>query len=672
MAVSILKYGAIDKYEEYYKDFITEGSFFGFPAEPISKAEDLLLSKENYSIAYFSMEYGLAPSIYNSFSKTGRISKENMFTRHDVFSNMRALDYFLDIRIDKILDLPIYSGGLGVLAGDTVKTMADLGMSVAAIGILWNKGYFKQNFWFRYGQLPEEMHWDPWTYPGLIPLDKKVTLEMKKETVHLKLWKYYVYSYDKRFVVPLILLDADIEDNPEYLRRLTDQLYRSDNPWWKVYQRVILGFGGMKALSELGYSINKYHLNEGHAAFAFLEKARGYSDEQIEKERNNFVYTCHTPVEAGHDRFATSDIAQVMKDEDVAIAERFGSEPGRPGVINLTLLAMNTSVNINAVAQKHCWVMHNQFPAYKDRIIAVTNGVHSLTWVSNPFAELFDKYSGQIGDWRRDPERLGAVLGLLENPDFRRDVWNAHQENKSRLRRFFWRWGIDVNTFTIAWARRIAAYKRPVLLLHDINRLVDIAKRKGRLQIFLAGKAHPNDNLGFTFINEIMNRIDALYEHKDKIRILMLENYDTYFGKLLSNCVDVWLNNPLPPFEASGTSGMKAILNGVLQLTTLDGWVVEAEDKDIGWIFGYRDETNDASNEIELRLDEDSDALYKTLDQVVGLYYKTNRGGEVDISSPWITKMINAIGQAGYFNTNRMVQDYMKNIWQIDSAFASA
>ncbi len=667
-----LEINPVDRFEENYKQFIDENSFYGFPIDPILKAEETLLKPDVTSIAYFSMEYGLAPSIYNSFLIKGEVSEANTFRRHELFSNMRSLDYFLDIQIDKMLDLPIYSGGLGVLAGDTTKSMADLGMSVVAVGILWNKGYFKQNFWFRYGQLPEEMNWDPWNYPGLIPLNKKVKLEMRNETLYLKLWKYYVYSYDHRFVVPLILLDANIDSNVEELQRLTDQLYRSDNPWWKIYQRVILGLGGMKALEALGYNVVRYHLNEGHAAFAFLEKARGKSDEEIEQEKKSFVYTCHTPVAAGHDRFHINDLRIVLKDEDIAILEKLGTEPDKPGVINLTLVAMNASNHINAVALKHSWVMHNQFPDYKDRIIAITNGVHTLTWISEPVRNLLNKYRDVLGDWEKDPTNLKNVESLRNDWDFRRDLWNAHQENKRQLVSLLWRWGVDENSFTLAWARRIAAYKRPSLILRNPDRLVDIARRVGKIQIIMAGKAHPQDNLGFTFIRELMDKIDALYEYRKYIRIMMLENYDTYFGKLLTNTVDVWLNNPLPPFEASGTSGMKAILNGVLQLTTLDGWVVEAEDKDIGWIFGYRDETNDASNEMNLRLDEDAEALYQALEEVVGLYYSTNKGGEVDLSSPWIDKMVNAISQASYFNTYRMVNDYLNKIWEVDRAFATA
>ncbi len=670
---SFLKINPVENFEGYYSKYITDEYFFGFPMDKILEAEHLLESLDVTSIAYFSMEYGLAPSIYNSFPERGEMVEENMFRRHDVFSNMRALDYFIDIRLDKMLDLPIYSGGLGVLAGDTIKTMADLGMSIVAIGVLWNRGYFKQNFWFRYGQLPEEMHWDPWHYPGLVPLKTKIKLEMRKEALYLRLWKYYVYSYDHNFVVPLVLLDADVDENPDYLRRLTDQLYRSDNPWWKIYQRVILGLGGMAALDELGYRIEKYHLNEGHAAFAFLKRARGKNWEDIkETEKQKFVYTCHTPVAAGHDRFHINDLKQILLDEDISLLEKVGTEEDRPGMINLTLVAMNVSSKINAVALKHSYVMHNQFPKYRDRILPITNGVHILTWVSDSFAQLFDKYSDVIGDWRKDPRRLENVINLKNNMDFRRDLWDAHQKNKQQLVELLWRWGIRRDVLTISWARRIAAYKRPSLILRKPERLVEIAKEYGQLQIIMAGKAHPQDNLGFTFIRELMDKIDELYSARKYLRILMLENYDTYFGKLLTNSVDVWLNNPLPPFEASGTSGMKAILNGVLQLTTLDGWVVEAEDEDIGWIFGYRDEKNDASNELNLRLDEDADALYEALEKVAQLYYSVNKNGEIDLNSVWVDKMINAVSMAGYFNTNRMVLDYLNKIWQIDKAFVKA
>ncbi|MDD5618793.1 MAG: glycogen/starch/alpha-glucan phosphorylase, partial [Candidatus Omnitrophica bacterium] len=255
----------IDGIQDKYSKDINRDFYFGFPLESIIKAEKNLRSQDNKSIAYISMEYGLATSFYNKFKPHDGISPKNKIVEHTIFSNMRIEDYLFDFEIDKILDLPIYSGGLGVLAGDTLKSSADLGIPLVAVGILWDKGYFKQNFWFKYGQVPEEMDWDPYSYPGLIPLKNTIKIELKKEVINLKLWKYYVFSHDKNNVIPLILLDSNIEGNSEQIKGLTGQLYKSSDNWIKIMQRVILGIGAIKALDELGYKIEKYHLNEGHA-----------------------------------------------------------------------------------------------------------------------------------------------------------------------------------------------------------------------------------------------------------------------------------------------------------------------------------------------------------------------------------------------------------------------
>jgi starch phosphorylase len=197
-----------------------------------------------------------------------------------------------------------------------------------------------------------------------------------------------------------------------------------------------------------------------------------------------------------------------------------------------------------------------------------------------------------------------------------------------------------------------------------VQKLIDIAGRIGPMQIILAGKAHPNDNLGFTFINEMLEKVDALAGVYDNLKIVILENYDIYWGRLLTSCVDLWLNNPLPPFEASGTSGMKALLNGVVQLTTLDGWVVEAKDKGIGKIFGYENGENDIGNELDLHMQDDAGALYKALEEMAQLYYRTAAGGNVDLSSPWIDMMINCLAAASYFNTYRMLDEYKHHVWK--------
>ena len=658
---------SIDGYQENYATDISREEFFGFPWDAILQAEGNLLSGEHRSVAYFSMEYGLAPSIYNSFRLKRPIPEENNFFQHEVFSNYWLCDYIFKIQIDKMLDIPIYGGGLGVLAGDTMKSLADLGTSVAGIGVLWNKGYFKQNFWYKHGQVPEELRWDPYTYPGLIPLKTRVVIPTKEGELFLRLWKYYIYGYDRKLANPIILLDSNVPENSLHFRKLTDQLYRSDDVRWKIFQRIILGIGGIRALEKLGYQVCCYHLNEGHGAFAFLEKYVSLPDKSaIASLKKHFVYTCHTPVEAGHDRFHVADLSGILASEYVVAASMFGKENKDPDLINLTYLCLNNCEKVNAVAAKHGEVMRLQFPKYAEKVQSITNGIHTHTWISESFSKLFDRYQGTFKDWRKDPGNLARVAELSQNQDFRLDLFHAHQENKENLINIIKNWRVKENIFTLGWARRIAGYKRPALIFHDIKRLIEIAYEVGPMQIVLSGKAHPNDNLGAAKIDEILNHIDELNDHKNVIKVLILENYDTYFGKLLTNSVDVWLNNPLPPFEASGTSGMKAILNGVLQLSTLDGWVVEAAQDDIGWFFGYQHSGGEIGSEMDLRLDEDSRALCDKLKEAVQLYYQTYNSGNVNIQSVWIDKMIHCVEKSAYFNTHRMAQQYRDKMWEKD------
>ena len=659
----LLKYVKIKDFEASYSRDIHDDVYFGLPVKPILEAESRLLSSQEKILAYFSMEYGLATSVYNIFKSSQPVKPANMVSENEIFSNERIPDYLFSLKVGTVLDLPIYSGGLGVLAGDTVKTAADMKLPLVAVGILWNKGYFKQRFWFKYGQLPEEMKWDPSSFPGLIPLENKVKLDLKDRNIYLRLWKYYVYSQYHDSVVPLILLDSNLKENDEATRRLTDRLYKSDDLDGRLLQRVILGMGGVLALDELGYPVSIHHLNEGHAAFAFVQKARKVKPKERESLKDHFAYTCHTPVPAGHDRFSFSDLERVLKPSDLEIVKDFGTEDEEAGIVNLTLLAMNTTRSVNAVSQKHGEVMRFQFPSYGDRIKAVTNGIHFPTWVSEPILKVLEAYGSALGDFRSDPTLLKNVIHLKGDQNFRRDLWAAHQESKKRLCRHLLRWELKENVLTVAWARRIAAYKRPSLIFQDIDRLMDMARRIGPLQILYAGKAHPNDSLAFTYINEIMNVIDKTTEQSGLVKILMLENYDICIAKMLVSGVDIWLNNPLPPYEASGTSGMKAIANAVLQLSTLDGWVVEAADKPIGQFFGYEDDAKTFGDSLVLRLDEDSKALYGALEDMMRLYYQTNKNGEADIQSDWIDRMVTCLSEAGYFNTFRMVQEYKKFVW---------
>lgn len=653
----------VDRFKEHCSQDITSQDYYCMPLKPIVDAEHRLREKDRSCLAYFSMEFGLATSFYNSFCSLLKPDQHNCIPSNTIFSNYRLADYFFDIRIDKLIDLPIYSGGLGVLAGDTIKTMADYRLPAVGIGILWHSGYFKQRFWYKYGQVPEKMHWHPRSYPGLVPLKNIVKIQLKNESVYLRLWKYYVYNYNRDAVIPLILLDSDVQQNGEHIRGLTDQLYRSDNAWIKIMQRIVLGFGGIAALKELGYNIDIFHLNEGHAVFSFLEHCRGLSPKEIEGEKHKFVYTCHTPVAAGHDRFSQENMRSVLSDEDFALVSSYGREDS--GMINLTLLSMNVCSSINAVSKSHQQVMFLQFPEYKDRIRYVTNGVHPYTWISPEFLNVFRQFPAVFEKIDENPMILSRATELKADYSFRRQVWGAHQQNKAKLCGRLEKWNFKEDVFTVCWARRIAGYKRPSLILYDTDKLVEIAKNTGPLQIIIAGKAHPQDNLGFTFISEIMDAIDSLTQHYDYLKVIIMENYDMHLAQALISSVDLWLNNPLPPFEASGTSGMKAILNGVVQLTTLDGWVVEAEDKNIGRIFGYRSDPQHIGNEKNLHMDEDSASLYKNLQEMAALYYRTNRSKEIDFSSPWIDAMINCIAAGAYFNTYRMLDEYKKLIWKI-------
>lgn len=653
----------VEDYENTYKTDITGGRYFGMPLKAIVDAEKRLMAESGQGLAYFSMEYGLATSFYNKYAGSRQIDPRNKIPENDVFSNYRLADYFFALETENIIDLPLYSGGLGVLAGDTLKTMADYKMPAVGIGMLWHSGYFRQKFWFKYGQAPEKMQWDPRSYPGLVPLKNKIKITLKSEDIYLKLWKYYVYSYKHDYAVPLVLLDSGIEPNSPKIRELTDQLYRADDTWFKILQRVTLGFGGIAALKELGYRIDTFHLNEGHAVFAFIEKARGLNRDDAEKLKNKFVYTCHTPVQAGHDRFSFRELEGLLKQEDLDLAQHYGKE--NHDTLNLTLLAMNIASSTNAVSLNHQKVMHLQFPEYRERIKYVTNGVHPYTWMSDRFIGLFEQFSSVFKDLRANPMILARAGELKGNPVFRAGLWSAHQANKEELCKLLEKWKFSPESLTICWARRWAAYKRPSLIAQDIQRLISIAREAGPLQVIFAGKAHPSDNLGRTFIDNMLDMIDSLGASYDILKIIALENYDISMAKMLVSSVDVWLNNPLPPFEASGTSGMKAILNGVIQVSTFDGWIAEAADKNIGKIFGYRNKEGSVGSESELHMEDDSKELYVVLEEAARLYYQTNRKGKIDPSSAWTDIMINCISTAGYFNTYRMLDEYKHKIWSV-------
>ncbi len=545
-------------------------------------------------------------------------------------------------------DIPTYSGGLGVLAGDTLKSAADLGLPVVAMSLLYNRGYFRQYLDKDGWQSEAPIEWD-FAEKGLQLLPNRVKVRLENRDVHLQVWRFDLLG-EAGDVVPLHFLDSDLAENHEMDRGLTFHLYGGDNRY-RLKQEIILGIGGVLMLQSLGIPIKKFHMNEGHAALLTLEllqRTKRRIEEvweedlvwDVEKVRDLCVFTTHTPVEAGHDRFDWGLVSDVMGDTFPLDAfKKFGDHND---ALNMTTLALNLSDFHNGVAKKHGEVSQNMFPGYEIR--SITNGVHSRTWTDARWQKLFNKY---IPNWSAEPELFVRVDNI---PDA--EIWQTHQECKRELLEIVkTRNGIsmDEDVLTIGFARRATPYKRADLLFRDIARLSQIAG--GKLQIIYAGKAHPKDGAGKDNIHKIIEAARALAG--SDIPVVFLENYDMDLALKIIAGSDLWLNTPLRPREASGTSGMKATHNGVPNFSVLDGWWIEGHVEGVtGWSIGPNaTETNlDA-------VDESLDVrdLYDKLEfEILPAYYAS------DQHARWIRVMKGAIGKnACYFNTHRMMRQYV-------------
>ncbi|HME57456.1 MAG TPA: alpha-glucan family phosphorylase, partial [Terracidiphilus sp.] len=483
---------------------------------------------------------------------------------YDTFSgsgpNSSLVAYFsMEIAIKP--DIPTYSGGLGVLAGDTLRSMADLGVPAVAFSLVYHKGFFKQEL-DTAGVQTEKV--DPWTPAQYCTLEKaRVTVSIENRVVTVRCWRYDLrgcYGH----VVPIYLLDTDLEENSGDDRALTDHLYGGDENY-RLQQEIVLGMGGVRMAHALGCQVNVHHMNEGHAALltlALLESELGggalgaATDADIEQVRKKCVFTTHTPVEAGHDRFSTEQTNRILGSDRTALLRRLDCV--RNDMLNMTLLALRFSRYANGVAMKHAHVSQDMFPDF--HIDAITNGVHATTWVSEPFQKMLDV---RIPAWRRDNLYLRNAIDLPED-----EIISAHARNKEALlaevashRCVPANLALDPRVLTLGFARRAATYKRATLLLSNPERLLEIAIEAGGLQIIYAGKAHPRDKPGKDMIKQVVTKATAL--NNNMLRIVYLENYDWKLGALLNAGVDVWVNTPQRPYEASGTSGMKAALNGV-------------------------------------------------------------------------------------------------------------
>ncbi|PYR46787.1 MAG: alpha-glucan family phosphorylase [Acidobacteria bacterium] len=539
--------------------------------------------------------------------------------------------------------MPTYSGGLGILAGDMIRAAADRGLPMVAITLLHRKGYFYQTLDSGGWQTEHAVEWIVEDFLKELPQRAAVTIEGR--LVHLRVWQYDVRGVTGT-VVPVYLLDTDLSENADGDRNLTHWLYGGDARY-RLCQEVILGMGGVNMLRALGHdNIRRFHMNEGHASLLPLalldERAKkagrsGFTPEDIEDVRRQCVFTTHTPVPSGQDRFPADLLSRVLGRPEVAAMKAVFSWDN---YLDMTYLALNLSHYVNGVAQRHAEVLRQMFSQY--RIDAITNGVHATTWTSQPFQALFDR---QIPGWRVENFNLRYALSIPPQ-----EIWEAHDKAKRQLIDHVNRvtnLGMNARDLTIGFARRDATYKRGDLLFRDLERLKHIAANVGRFQIIYAGKAHPQDEGGKEVIRRIFQAGNALKPH---LKIAYLANYDWQLAQLMTAGVDVWLNTPQPPLEASGTSGMKAALNGVPSFSILDGWWIEGCIEGItGWAIG---ELPNPANVGEDQSPRDAASLYDKLEQVVvPMFYRRD---------PFIDVMRNAIALNGsFFNTQRMVLQYV-------------
>ena len=538
-------------------------------------------------------------------------------------------------------DMPTYSGGLGILAGDTIRAAADLAVPMVAVTLLTRRGYFHQKLDDQGNQIETPEAWN--VADRLKPLKARASVVIEKRRVEIRAWQYDAVGVTGA-VVPVIYLDTDLAGNDKQDRQISQYLYGGDSRY-RLYQEYVLGVGGVRILRALGYDqINRFHMNEGHAAFLVVElldeemgKARGgrIKPQHIEAVKSKCVFTTHTPVPAGHDKFPMGMVRTILGKHPVwNLQERSDGD-----MLNMTHLALSFSSYVNGVSKKHGEVSQAMFPSH--RIDSITNGVHAGTWVAPLFQKLLDRYTP---GWRKD--NLALRYAMCIPP---REIWDAHVKCKARLIDYVAKHlkvKLGPKAFAIGFGRRATGYKRADLIFRDLNRLKQIASSAGAFQIIYAGKSHPQDQPGKQLIRRVF---EAARQLGRKVRVVYLPNYDIDLAKILIPGVDVWLNNPQLPHEASGTSGMKAALNGVPSLSILDGWWIEGCVENLtGWAIEgkARRGAKDTSA-------QGAEALYDKLQRVVLPMFYSNR-------EQYIRIMLAALALNGsVFNTQRMVQEYV-------------
>lgn len=555
----------------------------------------------------------------------------------------RRIAYFsMEIAVDP--RIPTYSGGLGILAGDSLRSCADLRLPVVAVTLLYTDGYFDQQLDSSGKQRELPVSWEPSRLLLLTPVTVSVRIENR--SVAVRAWQYVIMGAIG-YPVPVVFLDTNVEDNVPADRALTASLYGGDEQY-RLAQEIILGIGGVRMLRALGYTqLDRFHMNEGHASLLTLELLRergnpAAAEWDYNSVRSQCVFTTHTPVAAGHDRFSY-DMVQRMVSEVVPseVTQMLGGKEQ----LNMTLLGLNLSHYVNGVAKRHKEISQELFPGYT--IDSVTNGVHSSTWTCESFTSLYDHH---MPGWRNDPAMLRYAIGIPKS-----EIWQAHSIAKRRLLEEVQKRAdgtLNTDSFTIGFARRATQYKRADLVFADPTQLLEIARTVGSIQFIFAGKAHPKDEPGKELIRRVFQVAQQLQSH---ISIVYLENYDVELAQLITAGVDLWLNTPLRPLEASGTSGMKAAHNGVPSFSVMDGWWIEGHIEGVtGWSIGPRPANG---SQQEGTPSQDVQDLYHKLRTVIVPVFYGDR-------EKWTEVMRQTIAfNASFFNTHRMVQQYAANAY---------
>lgn len=644
------------------------------------KIEQMILDND------FLEEYDKVVENFEDYMK----SKDTWFNKKYPSNKDDLIAYFsAEYGLDEII--PIYSGGLGILSGDHLKSASDLGVPFVAIGLLYKNGYFHQKINSRGEQCSEYHNIDLYNLPVLPVKDKMdddviIDIPLENKTLYLKLWQINVGR------IKLYLMDSDIEQNEEEFKNITLRLYGGDKEM-RIRQEIVLGMAGVKALKVLGYNPSVYHMNEGHSSFLTLELIKNIMEEkqisfEMAKEIATVktVFTTHTPVPAGNDIFDLWLIEKYFNGfwDKLGITKEDFLKLGMPGNelesgFNMGILALKIAGKKNGVSKLHGEVSRELFSDVwpniaedESPITYVTNGIHTCSWLAPNIKELYNEY---LPPYWQDNIQFDSTWEKIDSIPNNK-LWEAHIERKEKLIRLikeniterYVNSGIGYDqiaeivnnlnprALTIGFARRFATYKRATLIFKDIARLTQILNDEERpVQIVFAGKAHPQDKEGQDLIKYI-HEISLMPQFKGKI--FLLENYNIGISRYLISGVDVWLNNPRRPMEASGTSGEKASVNGVINFSVLDGWWCEGYTGTNGWTIG----TNASYNSYEEQDKADSNSLYHTLEnKIIPAYYNQDKEG---VSKEWMTYMKNSIKTTGgKYSTSRMVSEYVSDLY---------